>query len=323
MRLKTVLFVRDLASGAERPVWDGLDRDMQEAWAMQGVYPQYAWMPDGRALVIWAQGHIWRVDASSGQPTQIPFRAHVEQTLTDAVRFPQEVHPARIPVRMLRHVVTSPDGSRVVYSALGHLYIKRLPDGEPARVSSGDAIEAFPSFSRDGRSIAYAAWTDKDGGRIRVISPDGGTPRDVVTVPGHYVEPSWSPDGRLIVYRAVTRDIFRGLRWATEPGLFVANADGSGTPRFVQEDGVEPQFDHTGTRIYFRDHRGDKYVLASVRVDGGDEQIHFQSDNATQIVPSPDGRWVAFAERYQPLPGHSRPNWAVCAMSGLLPIATE
>jgi len=298
VRLKTVLFVRDLASGAERPVWDGLDRDEQEGWALQGVYPQYAWTPDGRALIIWAQGHIWRIDATTGQPSQIPFRAHVEQTLTDAVRFPQDVHPARIPVRMLRHVVTSPDGSRVVYSALGHLYLKRLPDGEPTRLTSGDAIEAFPSFSRDGRSISYASWTDRDGGRIRVISSEGGEARDVVAVPGHYVEPSWSPDGRQIVYRAVRRDIFRGLRWATEPGLFVANADGSGSPRFVQQDGAEPQFDHTGTRIYFRDRRGDKYVLASVRVDGGDEQIHLQSDNATQIVPSPDGRWVAFAERY-------------------------
>jgi len=298
VRLKTVLFVRDLASGAERPVWDGLDRDEQEGWALQGVYPQYAWTPDGRALVIWAQGRIWRIDATTGQPSQIPFHAHVEQTLTDAVRFPQDVQPARIPVRMLRHVVTAPDGSRVVYSALGHLYIKRLPDGEPVRLTKDDAIEAFPSFSRDGRSIAYASWTDKDGGRIRVISPEGGAARDIVATPGHYVEPSWSPDGRLIVYRAVGRDMYRGLRWATEPGLFVANSDGSGSPRFVQQDGLEPQFDHTGARIYFRDRRGEKYVLASVRVDGGDEQVHLQSDNATQIVPSPDGRWVAFAERY-------------------------
>src|SRR5262249_40048965 len=161
------------------------------------------------------------------------------------------------PVRMLRHVVTSPDGSRVVYSALGHLYIKKLPDGEPARLTTADALEAFPSFSRDGRSIAYASWTDKDGGRIRVIPTDGGAARDVATAPGHFVEPSWSPDGRLIVYRAVGSDIFRGLRWATEPGVFVVNADGSGPPRFVQEGGAEPQFDHTGTRIYFRDRRGE------------------------------------------------------------------
>ncbi len=31
---------------------------------------------------------------------------------------------------------------------------------------------------------------------------------------------------------------------------------------------------------------------------GSDEVVHLQSDKATQIVPSPDGKWVAFAERY-------------------------
>ena len=86
VRLKTVLFVRDLASGVERPVWDGLERDMQEAWAVHGVYTQYAWMPDGGSLVLWAQGRIWRVDVASGQATPIPFRARVEQTIHEPLR---------------------------------------------------------------------------------------------------------------------------------------------------------------------------------------------------------------------------------------------
>ncbi len=40
-------------------------------------------------------------------------------------------------------------------------------------------------------------------------------------------------------------------------------------------------------------------MLASVDLTGGDERVHFESDNATEIVPSPDGKWVAFAERYR------------------------
>ena len=55
--------------------------------------------------------------------------------------------------------------------------------------------------------------------------------------------------------------------------------------------------------MYFRERRDEKFVLASVEVDGSDEVVHFQSDNATQIVPSPDGRWVAFPERYQAFVG--------------------
>ena len=137
MRLKTVLFVRDLASGAERPVWDGLDRDMQEAWAMQGVYPQYAWTPDGRALVDLGAGpHLARRCLDRPADADSVSARTWNRRSTDARPLPAGgASRARIPVRMLRHVVTSPDGSRVVYSALGHLYIKRLPDGEPARLT--------------------------------------------------------------------------------------------------------------------------------------------------------------------------------------------
>src|SRR3954452_5187509 len=106
VRLKTVLFTRDLATGRERPVWYGLERDMQEAWAVHGVYTQYAWLPDGRGVVVWAQGHIWRVDVQNGQATPIPFRARVQQTAYAPLRFPHEVHPARTSIRMLRHVTT-------------------------------------------------------------------------------------------------------------------------------------------------------------------------------------------------------------------------
>jgi imidazolonepropionase-like amidohydrolase/Tol biopolymer transport system component len=298
VRLKTVLFVRNLATGVERPVWDGLERDMQEAWAVQGVYTQYAWMPDGRSLVVWARGRIWRVGVQDGQATPIPFHARVEQTVHEPLRFAQEVHPSRFPVRMLRDVTTSPDGTRVAYSALGHIYVKRLPEGEPRRLTTAAAFEFDPAFSADGRSIVYTTWTDADAGRVRLAAVDGGEGRDIVSAPGHYTEPSFSPDGRLVTYRAVAGDGFRGPAYGVETGLFVVEAAEGGTPRLVREGGTDPQFDHTGKRLYFRERREDKYVLASVELSGADEQVHLRSDNATQIVPSPDGRWVAFAERY-------------------------
>ena len=133
---------------------------------------------------------------------------------------------------------------------------------------------------------------------MRVVPAEGGPGRDVVTTPGHYIEPSFSPDGRQVAYRAVAGDAFRGPAYGVEPGLFVVDAAGSERPRLVREGGTDPQFDHSGKRLYFRERREDKFVLASVELSGADEQVHFRSDNATQIVPSPDGKWVAFAERY-------------------------
>jgi len=305
VRLKTALFIRDVESGRDREVFDRLDRDMQETWAVHGVYPQYAWLPDGKAIVIWGEGKIWRVDTASGKGQEIPFTAHVEQTVNDAVRFPQKIYTPEFPVRMLRDVATSPDGKQVAYSALGHLYVKSLPGGEPRRVTRDEGFELHPSWSRDGQWLVYTTWNDADYGRVRVVRPDGSAARIVVTRPGHYTEPSFSPDGRSIVYRDAGSDLIRGQLYGDEPGIYVAAADGSSAPRLVREGGSEPLFDHTGTRIYVRDQRGEKQVLLSVSaadpaspLGARDEIVHFQSDNATQIVPSPDGKWVAFAERW-------------------------
>ncbi|MDP9348913.1 MAG: amidohydrolase family protein, partial [Gemmatimonadota bacterium] len=144
----------------------------------------------------------------------------------------------------------------------------------------------------------YTTWSDAARGRVRVVGADGRGDREVVRTPGHYTEASFSPDGRWIVYRAVRGDDIRGETHGEEPGIYVVAADGSGEPRKVRDGGVEPSFDHTGTRVYVREQRGEKRVLLSTNLTGGEELVHFQSDNATQIVPSPDGRWVAFAERF-------------------------
>ena len=313
VRLQSFLYVRDLASGRDRQLFGNIDKDLQEAWAIHGLYPQYAWTPDGKSIVIWGEGKIWRVDVASGKGQPIPFQAHVEQTLNAAVRMPRAVHPAELPVRMLRDVRVSPDGKLVVFSALGHLYTRTLPAGEPKRLTSAapaapettDAYEFFPAFSSDGQWIVYTTWNDADLGRVRVIRPDGSGARDVVATPGHYVEPSFSPDGKLIVYRHAGGDSIRGPFYADEAGIYVVPTAG-GTPLLARDSGSDPEFDHTGTRIYVREVRNEKYTLLSVGVPtaasplpGRDEIEHVRSDNATQIVPSPDGRWIAFEERFR------------------------
>jgi imidazolonepropionase-like amidohydrolase/Tol biopolymer transport system component len=317
VRLKSMLYLRDVDSGRDRELFGSLDKDLQEAWAVHGLYPQYAWTPDGRSLVIWGEGKIWRVDASSGKAATIPFTARIEQTINDAVRFPQKVFADEFPVRMLRDVRVSPDGKLVVYSALGKLYVKALPDGAPRRLTKDEGLESFASFSRDGQWIVYVTWSDAEMGRVRVVRPDGAASRDVVTKPGHYVEPSFSPDGQKIVFRQAGGDQIRGRYFADDPGVYVVSTTG-GEPVLVRDGGTDPEFDHTGTRIYLREVRNEKFTLFSVSVTAGetalpgrDEIEHVRSDNATQFAPSPDGKWLAFEERFRtfvaPFPRTGRP----------------
>jgi imidazolonepropionase-like amidohydrolase/Tol biopolymer transport system component len=339
VRLRSHLYIRDLETGRDRQVFGNVDKDLQEAWAIHGLYPQYSWTPDGTSIVIWGEGKIWRVDVASGKGQPIPFNARVEQTINEAVRFPQKVHTDQFPVRMLRDVRVSPDGRVVVYSALGHLYVRPLPDGQPKRLvaqstvttngnggstttaasqaAEADTYEFYPSFSRDGQWIVYTTWNDAEMGRVRIVRPDGSGGREVVTKPGHYVEASFSPDGKSIVYRHAGGDQIRGRDFSTDTGIYVVPVSG-GEPVLVRESGAEPEFDHTGTRIYVREMRNEKYTLLSVGVPAGesplpgrDEIEHINSANAMQYAPSPDGKWIAFEERYKtfiaPFPKTGRP----------------
>jgi Tol biopolymer transport system component len=73
VRYKSTLFVKNIESGIERPIYDGLERDMQETWAIQGVYPGMAWTPDSKSIVFWS-GRDHSTDLQGKQVAEVPFR---------------------------------------------------------------------------------------------------------------------------------------------------------------------------------------------------------------------------------------------------------
>jgi imidazolonepropionase-like amidohydrolase/Tol biopolymer transport system component len=301
----SVLFLHDLETGRERPLWDGLSPDQQEAWAIFGTYPSMAWTPDGRHIVTWAQGRLWKVDARTGAPEQIPFRVTVTHHITDAVRFTQDVSPDEFDVRMLRWVNVSPDGRHVVYTALGKLWVKELPNGTPRRLTRDENHwELFPSWSADSRQIVYTTWNDDAYGAVRTIGRDGRGGRTVVSRPGHYVEPAFSRDGQRIVFRRVGGDALRGTLHSRETGVYVVPARG-GDAVLVTRSGTQPSFNSAGDRVYvhtFEPGTGGgpgRVGLASFNLTGGDRILHLVSDHASQIALSPDDRYVAWVERFQ------------------------
>ncbi|GMU65195.1 MAG: amidohydrolase [Acidobacteriota bacterium] len=302
VRFRSVLFVRDLASGVERALFEGLDRDLQETWAIHGVYPAFAWTPDSKSIVVWGGGRLHRVDAATGAAREIPFHVRATRKVASALRFPVEVGAPRFRPKMLRWVEVSPDGRRVVFEALGKLWIRALPDGTPRRLTrQDDHREAFPSFSRDGRSIVYVAHDDAAYGSVRVVAASGGEGRTVTREPGHYFEPAFSPDGATIVYRKGEGNWLRGRAWGAEPGLWAVAAKG-GEPWKVVADAVLPHFGAASDRVYFLRHgEEDARTLRSIELDGSDERAHAKTTAAVEFRVSPDGRWLAWAERYKVL----------------------
>ena len=172
------LFVRDLAAAANGRV-RASGQGPQEAWA---VHASIRIRVDARRRGAdrLGQGKIWRVDVDGANAHVIPFTAKVEQTITDAIRFPQEVLPAGFPVTHAasrRHVA----GRFAASSIARWANLRPAAAGRRAGPPDGDAMDAF-SVVLARRRIDRLRVVDRQGcGRIRVISPDGGAARDVVT----------------------------------------------------------------------------------------------------------------------------------------------
>ena len=299
VREKSVLHVLDLASGAVRPVWDGLSHDQQEAWAIFGPYTGFDWMPDSRSVVIWAQGKLWRVDMASGTPTPIPFNAPVEQTVTEALRFDQDIDEGRFAPKMIRDVATSADGDTLVFHAVGKLWRKSLPGGEPRRLTGNEGLYEYePSFSADGDKLLYTTWSDEALGAIYVRSANGGGKGTRLTdEKGFYYHPRFSPDGRHIVYSKSGGGGLTGSLWSGDRGIYVMPARGGEAVR-VADKGSSPQFNADGSRIYYLTGGGLEKKLMSVGLHGEDPREVFDLKYVDSVQVSPDGQWVAFTELF-------------------------
>lgn len=321
IRDKTVLCVADLQTGAIQQVWNGLSRDMQETWAIFGPYANYAWTPDSSSIVVWAQGKIWRVPRSGATPAPIHFRAQVEQTLVQPLRFEQTIESGSFHPKMIRSAVPSPDHRTLVFHALGTLWIKRLPDGEPRRLTASQSMfEYDPQFRPDGRKLLYTTWQDATQGAIVERDLASGKALSLTAEPGFYYNPRYSPDGKLVVYTKSTGTPLTGDLNSWRHGVYILDVSRRQSRR-IADAGRNPHFSADGQRVYFQidtdgsGGEGPSYALPSsalrsIGLHGEDPRDLLNMKYANFVSISPNGEWVAFTEGFNsylaPLPRAGR-----------------
>jgi imidazolonepropionase-like amidohydrolase/Tol biopolymer transport system component len=309
VRTKSVLFIHDLETGQNFPLFDGLSKDQQEAWAIFGVYTGFDWMPDDQHIIIWGKGKIWKVEVATGKATEIPFTATAKHRFQETVRFQNDAFNDRFTAKVIRHAVTSPNEQILVFSAVGHLWKKELPDGQPVRLTDAADLEFEPAFSPDGQSLVYVAWNDQEMGAVRHLDLTTGEHNAITTKKGIYRTPKFAPDGQTIVYRKDGGNMHQGYAFCKEPGIYTIPVAG-GEPVLVTPRGEYPVFNTDGSRIFYQT---GGYLFGSItkayhsiKPDGSDDKKHFDGKYAQRFVPSPDNKWVAWSELHKvyvaPLP---------------------
>jgi imidazolonepropionase-like amidohydrolase/Tol biopolymer transport system component len=305
--LKTVLFLREIESGREWPIYDGLTRDQQETWAVFGTYPGYGWMPDGKSIVITGKGKFVRVNIDTKQAATIPFTAHVSQKVTAALRFAQKVAPDRDNAKLLRWARRA--DNKIIYSALGKLYVKE-GDTAPRRLLNTSYLEYAPNFNADGSKLTYVTWSDAEKGAVWVANADGSNARKITTIGDQYANPTFSPDGTKVAYLKGRGSVYHDEDLASESTFEIYYWDGN-THHYVMDVSSRGSnarmplltFDPKGERVYFMETKagpgGANTYLSSVKLTGDDYRQHIESKYAAELAPSPDGKWVAFKELHK------------------------
>jgi Tol biopolymer transport system component len=177
-------------------------------------------------------------------------------------------------------------------------YATTFPELPPrtAEPESGTPIPDVPDEQEYSQLlVAFAAngWCVPGSNReIFTMQPDGSGIKCITNSRGDDYDPSWSPDGRKIVFiseRTGNNDVF------------VMNADGSNQVQLTFSTGDEhwPAFSPDGQRIAFALEVEGMNHLFVMALDGVEEEQLFFPDagevNCKYPDWSPDGQWLVFS----------------------------
>ncbi len=302
VRNQSTLFLQDRESGKLTAIYDNLERDMQETWAIHGVYPTFAWTNGGKDIVFYAKGKIHRINVATKKVTDIPFQVDDTRKISKAVKVKVNPAPEQFTAKMLRWLHKSPDGKMAVFQSLGYLYTVKLPNGKPKRLTKQTgSFEMYPKFSPDGKSIVYVTWNDKDLGAVKIATLSGKS-KKITKKPGHYINPSLSADNKTVVFQAIGGGYLTSPLYSQDKGIFVINRK-SGKRSLITKNGSEPFFAKSSKRVFFTtsDKKGEVITtqLESTDLSGNKGEKHYSGTWISNYSVSPDNKWLAFIQNFQ------------------------
>lgn len=170
------------------------------AASREDIYPfRTGWACNGG--FYYASGGKIRRRNANGKTREIPFTANVPVPKpVYAKRRRDFTDKERRRVKGVASPMLSPDGEKIAFGALNNIYVLTIGDSAPRRITDGPYAKCHPSWSPDGRYLAYA--TDRGGTMdLWLHELATGENRQLTHLPmAAALFPCWSPDGARIAF---------------------------------------------------------------------------------------------------------------------------
>ncbi|HEX8848175.1 MAG TPA: amidohydrolase family protein [Gemmatimonadaceae bacterium] len=207
-------------------------------------------------------------------------------------------------------VDVSPDGKTLVFDLVGDLYTMPIGGGTATRITSGTAFDGTPTWSPDGKSIAFVS--DRSGAdNVWVIDADGKNARAITTGDNtQYLSPRWMPDGKYVVVSKST-GLFDLWLYHKDGGKGIKMTQSTTTPPNpnappIPNNYVGPAPAPDGRFVYVAAKRGgwgynltsfDWQIAVYDRETGRVYERTNALGGAVRPTVSRDGHWLVYATR--------------------------
>ena len=302
----TIYFLSDHDEHRRENIWAYDTRSGQFRQITHFTDYDIDWPSLGDSGIVFQQGgSLYVLDLPSEQLHKLDVAIPDDGTRTG----PQFVDASK----QIRAYAIAPNGKRAVLEARGDIFTVPEKDGSTRNLTeSSNANERYPSWSPDGRSVAYVS--DAGGQEQVAIRPaEGGTERVLTTFDrGYFYRPAWSPASDRLAFSD------------NEHRLWVLDIDG-GKPVQVAEDRYNEILDYTWSPdgawlAYSLSEANQMHSLWLYRIDGAHAtRISDGFENDSGPAFDPEGKYLYFisARHENPVFSESEFNVATLKMGGI------